>query len=240
MSSPTADVIPLREQHAAVTRRAILQAAQLLAEQGFTNTTVKGAWPERTAASPGADLRDVSVRGRGSDGACRPARRRSRRRGDSRRHTTRQGPARDAAPHRAHRPPDTRALRRHRQHGPPGRRRPARERAGRRHPPPTRRAGCATITQTLDSRKALRDGLDRTDMAAHSQRRNLRRTRRPTPLELRPLRTAPSALADSYCAKPRPIRASVHRGVSDGAATAGRRRRQGWLSYRIDSRPPRS
>jgi AcrR family transcriptional regulator len=43
MSSPTPDVIPLREQHAAVTRRAILQAArELFAEQGFANTTVKG------------------------------------------------------------------------------------------------------------------------------------------------------------------------------------------------------
>ena len=43
MSSSTPDVIPLREQHAAVTRRAILQAArELFAEQGFTNTTVKG------------------------------------------------------------------------------------------------------------------------------------------------------------------------------------------------------
>jgi AcrR family transcriptional regulator len=42
MSSPTPDVIPLREQHAAVTRRAILQAArELFAEQGFANTTVK-------------------------------------------------------------------------------------------------------------------------------------------------------------------------------------------------------
>jgi AcrR family transcriptional regulator len=42
MSSSTPDVIPLREQHAAVTRRAILQAArELFAEQGFTNTTVK-------------------------------------------------------------------------------------------------------------------------------------------------------------------------------------------------------
>ena len=43
MSSPTPAVIPLREQHAAVTRRAILQAArELFAEQGFANTTVKG------------------------------------------------------------------------------------------------------------------------------------------------------------------------------------------------------
>jgi AcrR family transcriptional regulator len=43
MSSPTPDVIPLRAQHAAVTRRAILQAArELFAEQGFANTTVKG------------------------------------------------------------------------------------------------------------------------------------------------------------------------------------------------------
>jgi AcrR family transcriptional regulator len=42
MSSPTPDVIPLREQHAAVTRRTILQAArELFAEQGFANTTVK-------------------------------------------------------------------------------------------------------------------------------------------------------------------------------------------------------
>ena len=42
MSSSTSDVIPLREQHAAVTRRAILQAArELFAEQGFANTTVK-------------------------------------------------------------------------------------------------------------------------------------------------------------------------------------------------------
>ncbi len=42
MSIPTPDVIPLREQHAAVTRRAILQAArELFAEQGFANTTVK-------------------------------------------------------------------------------------------------------------------------------------------------------------------------------------------------------
>jgi AcrR family transcriptional regulator len=43
MSSPTPAVIPLREQHAAVTRRAILQAArELFAERGFANTTVKG------------------------------------------------------------------------------------------------------------------------------------------------------------------------------------------------------
>ena len=43
MSSPGPDVIPLREQHAAVTRRAILRAArELFAEQGFGNATVKG------------------------------------------------------------------------------------------------------------------------------------------------------------------------------------------------------
>jgi AcrR family transcriptional regulator len=43
VSSPDADVIPLRAQHAAVTRRAILQAArELFAEQGFGNATVKG------------------------------------------------------------------------------------------------------------------------------------------------------------------------------------------------------
>jgi AcrR family transcriptional regulator len=41
-SSPTVDVVPLRQQHSALTRRAILQAArQLYAERGFANTTVR-------------------------------------------------------------------------------------------------------------------------------------------------------------------------------------------------------
>ena len=42
VSSPVPDLVPLREQHAAVTRRAILQAARrLFAERGFAATPVK-------------------------------------------------------------------------------------------------------------------------------------------------------------------------------------------------------
>ena len=74
MSSSTSDVIPLREQHAAVTRRAILQAArELFAEQGFANTTVK-VLAERAGVAVQTIYATFGSKAAGGDGARRPAR----------------------------------------------------------------------------------------------------------------------------------------------------------------------